>query len=139
MRILSIGAHGKVALQASPLLAADGHEVTGVIRNPDHADEVRASGATPLLLDVEHSDTAALADALRGYDAVVWSAGAGGGNPDRTYAVDRDAAIRSMEVRYQRLMAAGKPAEAAIVPQARRPRRGPATNRRGKACRCPAQ
>ncbi len=28
---------------------------------------------------------------------MVWSAGAGGGNPERTYAVDRDAAIRSMD------------------------------------------
>lgn len=34
---------------------------------------------------------------MRGQDAVVWSAGAGGGNPTRTYAVDRDAAIRSMD------------------------------------------
>src|SRR5690606_23886625 len=32
-----------------------------------------------------------------GHDAVVWSAGAGGGDPERTYAVDRDAAIRSMD------------------------------------------
>ena len=28
---------------------------------------------------------------------MVWSAGAGGGSPERTYAVDRDAAIRSMD------------------------------------------
>ena len=31
------------------------------------------------------------------HDAVVWAAGAGGGNPGRTRAVDRDAAIRSMD------------------------------------------
>src|SRR5699024_8290841 len=30
-------------------------------------------------------------------DAVVFAAGAGGGNPARTYAVDRDAAIASMD------------------------------------------
>ena len=50
---------------------------------------------------MENSTTAALADALQGHDAVVWSAGAGGGNPDRTYAVDRDAAIRSMDAAGQ--------------------------------------
>jgi uncharacterized protein YbjT (DUF2867 family) len=46
---------------------------------------------------VENSTTADIAAALRNHDAVVWSAGAGGGNPARTYAVDRDAAIRSMD------------------------------------------
>ncbi len=40
---------------------------------------------------------AALADLLRGHDLVVWSAGAGGGDPRRTYAVDRDAAIRTID------------------------------------------
>ena len=38
---------------AAPLLAADGHEVTSVIRNPKHAEEVTASGATPLVRDIE--------------------------------------------------------------------------------------
>ena len=31
----------------------------------------------------------------------MWSAGAGGGSPERTYAVDRDAAIRSMDAAAQ--------------------------------------
>ncbi len=38
---------------------------------------------------------------MRGSDVVVWSAGAGGGSPERTYAVDRDAAIRSMDAAAQ--------------------------------------
>lgn len=95
--VLVIGGHGKVALRLAPLLAARGDTVTAVIRNPDHVAEVAATGATPLVLDIEQADVAALADAIRGHDAVVWSAGAGGGNPQRTYAVDRDAAIRSMQ------------------------------------------
>ena len=53
------------------------------------------------MLDVENSTTAELAAALGDHDAVVWSAGAGGGNPERTYAVDRDAAIRSMDAAVQ--------------------------------------
>lgn len=95
-RVLIIGGHGKVALRLAPLLAERGDEVTGVIRNPDHADDVRAAGATPVVADIEHLDVAALTELIRGQDAVVWSAGAGGGNPARTFAVDRDAAIRSM-------------------------------------------
>ena len=48
------------------------------------------------VLDVETALEDDLVRAFEGKDAVVWSAGAGGGNPGRTYAVDRDAAIRSM-------------------------------------------
>jgi uncharacterized protein YbjT (DUF2867 family) len=96
-RIAIIGGHGKVALHLSTLLTEEGHSVTSFIRNPDHAGDVAATGATPSVLDVENSTTAAIAESLRDHDAVVWSAGAGGGNPDRTYAVDRDAAIRSMD------------------------------------------
>ena len=96
-RIAIIGGHGKVALHLSALLTEEGHSVTSFIRNPDHAADVAATGAAPSVLDVENATTAAIAEALKGHDAVVWSAGAGGGNPSRTYAVDRDAAIRSMD------------------------------------------
>lgn len=96
-RIAIIGGHGKVALELSRILAADGHDVTSFIRNPEHSDDVAATGAVPSVLDVENSTTAEIAEALRNHDAVVWSAGAGGGNPERTSAVDRDAAIRSMD------------------------------------------
>ena len=96
-RIVIIGGHGKVALRLAPLLVADGHDVTSVIRNPDHGDEVAATGATPRVADLEQMDVEGIAEVLRGHDAVVWSAGAGGGNPARTYAVDRDAAVRSMD------------------------------------------
>ncbi|OFI37400.1 NAD-dependent dehydratase [Arthrobacter sp. SW1] len=96
-RITIIGGHGKVALQLARILSGEGHSVTSLIRNPDHAADVMAGGAAAVILDVEHSTTAEIAAVLRGSDAVVWSAGAGGGNPARTYAVDRDAAIRSMD------------------------------------------
>lgn len=96
-RVLLIGGHGKVALLAAPLLVARGHQVDAVIRNPEHADDVRSVGAEPVVADVETMDVDALTDLAADHDAVIWSAGAGGGSPDRTYAVDRDAAIRSMQ------------------------------------------
>jgi uncharacterized protein YbjT (DUF2867 family) len=96
-RIAIIGGHGKVALHLSRILSGEGHDVTSFIRNPGHVSDVTATGASAEVLDVENSTTAELAKALGGHDAVVWSAGAGGGNPSRTYAVDRDAAIRSMD------------------------------------------
>ena len=96
-RIVIFGGHGKVALLLAPLLSARGDEVTAVIRNPDHADDVRSAGAQPVVFDVEQQDQAAIAELLSGHDAVVWSAGAGGGDAARTRAVDHDAAVRSMD------------------------------------------
>lgn len=96
-RILIFGGHGKVALLLESLLVERGDEVWAVIRNPAHADDVAATGATPVVADVEKLDTEEIAAIVRGHDAVVWSAGAGGGDAARTYAVDRDAAIRSID------------------------------------------
>lgn len=96
-RIALIGGHGKIALELEPLLAAAGHDVSAVIRNPDHVDEVAAAGATPVVADVESLDTDAIAEVVSGHDVVIWSAGAGGGNPDRTRAVDEEAAVRSID------------------------------------------
>ncbi|AOS91245.1 SDR family oxidoreductase [Mycobacterium intracellulare] len=100
-RIALIGGHGKVALQLAQILTERGDHVSSVFRNPDHAGDVAATGATPVTADIERLDTDALAELLAGHDAVVFSAGAGGGNPARTYAVDRDAAIRVIDAAAQ--------------------------------------
>lgn len=100
-RILIIGGHGKVAMHLSRVLSERGDEVTSVFRNPDHSEEVMVTGAQPLVADIEQLDTGALAEVLAGHDAVVFSAGAGGGDPARTYAVDRDAAIRAIDAAGQ--------------------------------------
>jgi uncharacterized protein YbjT (DUF2867 family) len=100
-RIVVIGGHGKVALRLARILTDRGDAVTSVFRNPDHSDDVAATGAKPVVADIEQLDTDALARLLAGHDAVVFSAGAGGGNPARTYAVDRDAAIRVIDAAAQ--------------------------------------
>jgi uncharacterized protein YbjT (DUF2867 family) len=100
-KVIVIGGHGKVALQLARILTERGDEVSSVFRNPDHSDDVAATGAKPVVADIEQLDTDALAGLLAGHDAVVFSAGAGGGNPERTYAVDRDAAIRVIDAAAQ--------------------------------------
>jgi uncharacterized protein YbjT (DUF2867 family) len=97
-RVVIIGGHGKVALLLAPLLVERGDEVVSIIRDPAHAEEVAATGARAVVADVQTLDTPAFADLMAGAGAVVWSAGAAGRKPypDTTYAVDRDAAIRSM-------------------------------------------
>jgi len=91
------GGHGRVALLATRILSERGHRVTSVIRDPDQSDEVRAHGGEPRVADVQQQSLTDLAELVRGHDAVVWSAGAGGGSADRTWAIDRDAAILSVQ------------------------------------------
>jgi uncharacterized protein YbjT (DUF2867 family) len=100
-RVNVIGGHGKIALQLARMLSERGDEVSSVFRNPEHSDDVAGTGAKPVVADIEQLDTNALANLLAGHDAVVFSAGAGGGNPARTYAVDRDAAIRAIDAAAQ--------------------------------------
>lgn len=96
-KVLIIGGHGRVALQLERMLVDRGDTVDAVIRNPEHAGDVAETGANPVVADVETLDVDGLAEVIAGHDAVVWSAGAGGGNPARTRAVDHDAAVRSMD------------------------------------------
>ena len=97
MRVTIFGGHGKIAMLLAPKLVEAGHQVTSVVRNPDHVSEVEATGATAVVASVQDADLETFTGLLTGQDAVVWSAGAGGGDTERTYAVDRDAAIRSMD------------------------------------------
>lgn len=96
-RIVIIGGHGRVALPLSEILVNRGYEVGSIIRREEQSEAVAALGATPIVADMETLLDWQIADLIRGYDAVVWSAGAGGGDPERTRAVDRDAAIRTMD------------------------------------------
>ena len=100
-RVVIIGGHGKVALLAVPKLKAAGFAVDSIIRNPDHGEAVRAAGGNPVVLDIESADVDAMASAFKDAHAVVFSAGAGGGNPQRTRAVDYEAATRAMQAAGQ--------------------------------------
>ncbi|MCP2275837.1 Nucleoside-diphosphate-sugar epimerase [Nocardia amikacinitolerans] len=94
MRIVIAGGHGKIALLLAETLAAAGHSVTSLIRNPDHAEDVAATGARPVVLDLERTDLPALVDALTGADAVVFAAGAGpGSGAARKYTVDKGGSV----------------------------------------------
>ncbi|NLE96923.1 MAG: SDR family oxidoreductase [Propionibacterium sp.] len=95
--VVILGGHGKVALLAAPKFKQAGYTVDALIRNPDHSLAVEQAGANAVELDIEAATAEQMADAFKGADAVVFSAGAGGGNPVRTHAVDYEAAIRSMD------------------------------------------
>ena len=67
-QVIIIGGHGKIALRLAKILSDRGDKVTSVIRNDAQSDDVSATGAEPLLADVEKLDTAGLASVLAGQD-----------------------------------------------------------------------
>ena len=102
------GGHGKIALRLGRMLAGRGDRAVGLIRDPEHAEDLRAAGMQPMLFDLEASGPVALSEHLDGTDAVVFAAGAGpGSGATRKDTVDRagaallaDAAERAGVRRY---------------------------------------
>jgi uncharacterized protein YbjT (DUF2867 family) len=95
MEVLVAGGHGKVARHLLRLLARDGHRGRGLIRNPDHAADLEALGAEPVLCDLERDDPRQHMGAA---EAIVFAAGAGpGSGPERKRTVDLGGAVKLIE------------------------------------------
>jgi uncharacterized protein YbjT (DUF2867 family) len=95
VRVAIAGGHGQIALRLAKVLSQRGDEVVALIRNPDHADEVRRTGAEPRVVDLEHSSEDDVAQAIDGSDAVVFAAGAGpGSGPERKDTMDYGGAVK---------------------------------------------
>jgi uncharacterized protein YbjT (DUF2867 family) len=94
LRVVVAGGHGQIALLLTRALSVRGHDVVGLVRDPDHVADVEAKGGTAVVIDLEHTDVDHLAAVLDGADAVVFAAGAGpGSTAERKYTVDRDGSI----------------------------------------------
>lgn len=99
MHVVIAGGHGQIALRLTEILAAEGHSVTGLIRNPDHAEDLTAIGGRPIVIDLEQADAEHLGGLLASetygeVDAVVFAAGAGpGSGAERKDTVDRAASV----------------------------------------------
>ncbi len=95
MDVVIAGGHGKIALRLAPLLQARGDRVRALIRNPDHAGDVQAAGAEPVVCDLEHAAVPEVAAAIEGSEAVVFAAGAGpGSGPERKWTMDHGGAVK---------------------------------------------
>ncbi len=94
MRVVIAGGHGQIALLLERQLADRGGSAVGIVRNPDHVDDVQAAGAEAVVLDLEQADVASVAGVLTGADAVVFAAGGGpNSGAARKETVDKGAAV----------------------------------------------
>ena len=94
--IVIAGGHGKIALRLARVLGGRGDSVRSIIRNPNHEAGVHATGAEPVVADMEALDD--LAPYVEGAEAVVFAAGAGpGSGPERKRTVDLGAAVKLLE------------------------------------------
>jgi uncharacterized protein YbjT (DUF2867 family) len=95
MDVAIAGGHGQIALRLARVLSERGDRVRSLIRNPDHAGDVRAAGAEPVVCDLEQAAEDAVATAIAGADAVVFAAGAGpGSGPQRKDTMDHGGAVK---------------------------------------------
>ncbi len=93
MRVLVIGANGLTGRRTVRLLKEGPHEPVAMIRDPEQAATFGEMEVESVVADLEEP----LDPALDGIDAVIFAAGSGSKTgPDKTLAVDRDGAVRSI-------------------------------------------
>lgn len=98
--VFIVGGSGKVARHLTRILVSEEKTpVHSLIRKAEQAPELSALGATPIVQSLEDSSVSQLASAIKASaaGAVVFSAGAGGGNPERTKAVDHEGAVKTFD------------------------------------------
>lgn len=98
MKVLVVGAHGKIGNRIVNLLEeSDKHSVRAFVRKEEQVKELEEKGIEAHLGDLE-SPVTDLEEAIKGIDAVVFSAGSGGNSgPDKTLTIDLDGAVKVME------------------------------------------
>src|SRR3954451_11088915 len=95
MEVLVAGGHGQIAQRLLRLLAEAGDRGRGLIRNPDHAADLEAIGAEPVLCDLEADDPRQHVGSAQ---AIVFAAGAGpGSGAERKRTVDYGGAVKMID------------------------------------------
>lgn len=98
MLVLVVGANGKIGHQLVKLLAEEKHhQVKAMVRKEEQMDKLKQLGAEPVLADLSGS-VEEIAQAAKGCDAIVFTAGSGGHTgADQTILIDLDGAVKTVE------------------------------------------
>lgn len=98
MKVFVAGANGQIGRHIMKLLK-DSDDYTGIamVRSKEQAEAFREKGIEAVLADLEGS-VDELAEAMKGCDAVVFTAGSGGHTgADKTLLIDLDGAVKTVE------------------------------------------
>lgn len=94
MKVLVIGANGKVGRKVVSRLLISSHSPIAMVRNKDQITHFQEMGAEVVLADLEED----ISHAFNGIDAVIFTAGSGGHTgKDKTELVDRMGAIKAID------------------------------------------
>ncbi|MFD2703447.1 SDR family oxidoreductase [Paenibacillus shunpengii] len=98
MNVLVIGANGQIGRHlVSQLKENPGHTVRAMVRKQEQLEALDKSGIEAVLADLEGT-VEELAEAMKGNDAIVFTAGSGGSTgADKTLLIDLDGAVKTME------------------------------------------
>jgi len=98
MKVLVIGANGQVGQQVVNMLHAhEQHSVRAMVRKQEQLKDFQKKGIEAVLADLEGT-VDEIAEAAKGCDAIVFSAGSGGHTgADKTLLIDLDGAVKAME------------------------------------------
>ena len=88
MKVFVIGLTGGVGSLAARSLQERGDSVSGLVRRAGQRDELVAAGVDATLGDLTTITPAELAGLVRGADAILFTAGAGGAGAEATSAID---------------------------------------------------
>lgn len=99
--IFIVGATGGVGSRLHPIMTGAGHSVTALHRKPEQAEALQKAGVTPVEGNIIDMDAEALAKAMSGVDAIVFSAGAAGAGKDKATKIDGDGPIKLIDAAGQ--------------------------------------
>ena len=94
LNVALIGASGKIGSKIARELLSRGHTVTGIARDPDKIE--LASGMTAVRGDL--TDPAAIAEILKGHDAVIITLGAGNSRKSTIRSAGTMNVIQAMQI-----------------------------------------
>ncbi len=104
-RVFIVGGAGKIAKHLIRQLADAGYDALALHRKPEQTRELETLGATAVMGDLTQLTTDELAQEMKGSDAVVFAAGAGGAGMEVTNAIDG----RGLELAVDAAQKAGVP------------------------------
>jgi len=102
VKVCVIGANGQIGRKLVTLLQeSNEHEVRAFVRTEEQVSELKQNGVEAVLGNLEGT-TEQLAEAMKGCDAVVFTAGSGGKTGfDKTLLIDLDGAVKTIEAAEQ--------------------------------------